>query len=82
MRVSTSAIILSSKSRSPPAEKALPAPVSKTALTLGSESMTRQISVSSECILPSVALSLSGRFMTTRSTRGCGRSINSREKRA
>jgi hypothetical protein len=82
MRVSKSVIIRSTRSRSPPAENALPAPVSSTAFTLVSASMTRQISVRSECISPSAALSFSGRFMTTRSTRGCGRSINSREKRA
>jgi hypothetical protein len=82
MRVSTSAIISSSKSRSPPAENALPAPVSNTAFTLASASMTRQISVSWRCISPSTALSLSGLFMMTRSTPACGRSISSREKRA
>src|SRR6185369_11863252 len=66
------------RSKSPPAEKTLPpAPWMITQLTVSSASMSRQTLTSSVCMIESVALYFSGRFMVTRSTLGCGRS-NSR----
>src|SRR4029453_2371162 len=71
-------MLFSMRSKSPPAENTLPpAPWMITQLTVSSPSMSRHTLTSSVCMIESVALYLSGRFMVTRSTLGCGRS-NSR----
>ena len=71
-------MFFSIRSKSPPAENTLPpAPWMITQLTVSSPSMSRHTLTSSVCMIESVALYLSGRFMVTRSTLGCGRS-NSR----
>ena len=55
-------------SMSPPAENALPAPVTSTTFTAGSSSIVFQICVSSQCMRALVAFSTSGRFSVTSRT--------------
>src|SRR6266508_1432476 len=62
------------RSRSPPAEKASPAPRTITARTSGSRSIARQTSARSRCMSASAALSRPGLLITMRSTPGAGRS--------
>src|SRR4029450_7465267 len=76
-------MFFSMRSKSPPAENTLPpAPWMITQLTVSSPSMSRHTLTSSVCMIESVALYLSGRFMVTRSTLGCGRSNSRRSHRS
>ena len=58
----------STSERSPPAENALPAPVTTTTRVFGSASTTGQICVNSQCRRALAAFSTSGRLMVTTST--------------
>ena len=67
-----SVVILSTMARSPPAEKARPAPVITDTATESSASTTDQTSESSRCSRSLAALSTSGRSMVIEEDPGCG----------
>src|ERR1700757_2029135 len=79
MRATGSSRMLLIISKSPPAENALPAPVTITALISGSSLMSRQTLVSCVCISASTELYVSGRSNVTLNTRSEGWSIFSLE---
>jgi len=58
-------------SKSPPAEKAFPAPVMTVTRTSGSRPRSSQMRLNSLCSRKLVALSTSGRFIVTRATPSC-----------